>query len=252
MQFKEYANYYNLLYRDKNYKEESEYINTLIKKFAPHSKSLIDLGCGTGNHAFQFENLNYEVKGVDISTSMVTIAEDKKKSCNSQIDFEEGDIRSYRDSRKYDAVVSLFHVMSYQTSNDDLEKAFATAKSLLKENGVFVFDCWYGPGVLTDLPVSRKKTFEDSVLRVTRISNSAVDFNTNIVTVDFNITIETKPTLQESELHEFHSMRYFFRPEIMFLANLYNLEIVGHYQWMNTEVPSEKDWYCVFILRLRS
>ena len=181
MHFKDYANYYNLLYKDKDYKSEADYIHSLIQQFAPQSKSLIDLGCGTGKHAFEFEKLGYEVTGVDLSPQMVAIANANKEKNNSTISFGEGDIRNYTDSKKFDAVVSLFHVMSYQTTNDDLEKAFLTANNLMADDGVFIFDCWYGPGVLTDLPTSRTKNFEDEILSVSRKSKATIDYNTNVV-----------------------------------------------------------------------
>ena len=58
---------------------------------------------------------------------------------------------------KFDVVTSLFHVMSYQTTNDALDKSFKTAKYHMKENGVFIFDCWNGPGVITEKPEKRIK-----------------------------------------------------------------------------------------------
>ncbi len=46
-----YSEYYDLLYKDKNYKKEADYIASLIKTNAPHTKSILELGCGTGKHA---------------------------------------------------------------------------------------------------------------------------------------------------------------------------------------------------------
>ena len=249
MHFKDYANYYNLLYKDKDYKAEADYIHSLIQQFAPQSKTLIDLGCGTGNHAFEFEKLGYEITGVDLSTQMVAIANANKEKHNSTISFSEGDIRTYRDSKKYDAVVSLFHVMSYQTTNDDLEKAFLTAKNLIGEDGVFIFDCWYGPGVLTDLPTSRTKNFEDEILSVSRTATARIDYNTNVVEVIFDVAIKNKMTNALSKLEEVHPMRYLFKPEIDFFATKYQLEIVGHYAWMTRNISDEKNWYCLFVFQ---
>ena len=42
--------------------------------------------------------------------------------------------------KKYDVVISLFHVMSYQNNNEKILKAFSTAKKHLKANGIFIFD----------------------------------------------------------------------------------------------------------------
>ena len=49
--FEEYSKYYDLLYQDKDYEGEVEYIIDLIEKYAPKTASVLELGCGTGKHA---------------------------------------------------------------------------------------------------------------------------------------------------------------------------------------------------------
>jgi SAM-dependent methyltransferase len=249
MHFKDYALYYNLLYRDKNYKEEAKYIDSVIRRYHPSAQTMIDLGCGTGNHVFEFEKLGYRVDGIDLSEGMLAIARENKEKGNYKAVFAEGDVRTYRTSGAYDVVVSLFHVMSYQTTNTDLDNAFATAKRLMEPNAVFVFDCWYGPGVLSDLPSSRVKHFEDANLKVERRSTPVMDFNANTVDIKFNVTIENKITREQTELEELHPMRYIFRAEVEFLASKYGMQLEGYFNWMTRELPSEKSWYCLFVLK---
>lgn len=249
MHFKDYASYYNLLYKDKNYKEEVEYINRLIKQFNPSAKTLIDLGCGTGKHIFEFEKLGFESTGVDLSSQMISIANETKPSEKSISEFYQGDIRNYRNENKFDAVVSLFHVMSYQTTNNDLENAFSTAKKLMSEKGIFIFDCWYGPGVLSDLPSARMKVFEDDILRVERKADASIDYNANIVEVVFDVSIENKIDKKNTQIIEIHPMRYIFKTEVDFLANKYEMELAETFKWNTNEAPSEKSWYVVFVLK---
>ena len=79
---------------------------------------------------------------------MLEMAEQKRSSLAPELAhrlrFTQGDLRTVRLGERADAVISLFHVMSYQTSNADLTAAFATAREHLAEGGVFIFDCWYG------------------------------------------------------------------------------------------------------------
>ena len=64
--FAGYSRYYDLLYRDKDYAGEAEYIAALIKRYAPDAKTLMEIGSGTGAHAAELAEMGYEVAGVDM------------------------------------------------------------------------------------------------------------------------------------------------------------------------------------------
>ena len=46
--FDAYAQYYDLLYCDKDYSAEAEYVALLIRRYAPEARRILELGCGTG------------------------------------------------------------------------------------------------------------------------------------------------------------------------------------------------------------
>ena len=71
---KEYANLYDLIYKKKNYKKEFFFIKKIINKYLIRSKSILDLGCGTGNYSNLMTKLGLEVVGVDKSMHMLSIA----------------------------------------------------------------------------------------------------------------------------------------------------------------------------------
>ena len=85
-------------------------------------------------HDREFEKLGYKVKGIDLSPKMIEIAE--TECIKGELEFECGDIRKYRDSCRYDICTSLFHVISYQISIQDLIDAFLTATAELKYGGL--------------------------------------------------------------------------------------------------------------------
>ena len=125
--FNLYAEYYDILYRDKDYNAEVAYLNSLIKKYRIQSvKELLDLGCGTGIHADLFSKFGYKVDGVDISIKMINKAKASFLK-NLDLNFFLGDIKEFKIDKQYDVVTSLFHVISYQNKNLDLMKAFKTA-----------------------------------------------------------------------------------------------------------------------------
>jgi len=247
--FGNYARYYNLLYRDKDYYAEACYIHELIQSQSPGARTVLNLGCGTGNHDFELEKFGYEITGIDLSKEMLAAANDRLNSSHSacsKISFQQGDIRTVRLDKTFDTVISLFHVMSYQTSNDDLVAAIATAKEHLSDNGVFVFDCWYGPAVLNDPPIVRVKRFEDGQFTCVRIAEPVMYPNENIVDVNYQIMFTDTLTGRVEQLFEKHRMRYLFVPEVEFILRMAGLEIIDVSEWMTGTTPDLSSWNVCF------
>ncbi|MGZ8883285.1 MAG: class I SAM-dependent DNA methyltransferase, partial [Nitrososphaeraceae archaeon] len=188
--FKDYANFYDLFYEHKDYAKEVDYINRIIKKNNPEAKKILDLGCGTGKHLLHFAKRGYDTYGVDKSKTMLSIA---NKNCqmdkNLNIKLINGDIRNIELSQNFDVVVSLFHVLSYQITNSDLKSTFDVVKKYLSLNGLFIFDCWYGPAVLNLKPLVRVNRFSSDGKRIIRITEPVTDYNTNVVEVNYQIFI---------------------------------------------------------------
>lgn len=248
--FKEYSNYYDLIYKDKNYPEEAGYINKLIKKYNPGSKSILDLGCGTGTHANLLAEYGYDVTGVDNSTEMLQVASSQKKeNLKNNIEFIKGDIREIRLTKKFDNVVSLFHVFSYFVTNEDVKEFFTTVKEHIRNDGVFIFDCWYGPAVLSDLPKVRVKKMEDKDIKVVRIVEPEINANGNYVDVNYQIFIINKKTNDFKELKETHRMRFFFIPEIEEYLNSYGLTLIDAKEFLSENEPGFNTWGVCFIAK---
>ena len=252
MVFDVYAEYYDLLYTDKDYFAEATYIDALIKRHAPAAKHILELGCGTGAHAEYLARMGYHVRGIDMSEGMIEKAQRRLAKLPGDIaqrlSFSVSDIRNARLKKTYDITIALFHVMSYQNTNLDLMKVLQTAYNHLKINGLFLFDYWYGPSVLTELPETRVKRFENDAIHVTRIAKPEIHFNRNIVDVNYAITVKDKHSDAITELKEKHAMRYLFLPEIeQFTGPQFIVE--GHYEWLKYSVPNHRSWTALTVLK---
>ena len=251
--FAGYSRYYDLLYRDKDYAGEAKYIADLIRRHAPDAKSVMEIGCGTGAHASEMARLGFELEGVDMSEGMLEAAEARLSSLDSELasklTFSRGDARTVRLGRKFDAVISLFHVMSYQTSNEDLAAAFTTAREHLEPNGVFVFDCWYGPAVLRQWPSVTEKHLSDESTAVFRRAEPVIHANENTVDVNYTVTVTDKLTGAEEILKETHHMRYLFTPEIALALEAAGMKLIDSKGWMSDDPPGFETWGACFVGR---
>jgi SAM-dependent methyltransferase len=241
--FAAYSRYYDLLYRDKDYAAEAGYVHDLIARYRPGAKTVLDLGCGTGRHAALLAQRGYQVAGVDLSEEMLNVA----RKGAPKLDFTQGDVRTVRLGKTFDVVASLFHVMSYQTSNDDLRAALATIREHLAPGGVFVFDCWYGPAVLTSRPETRIKRLEDEAIQVTRLAEPVLHPNRSVVDVNYHVLIRDKQSGAVEELRETHAMRYLFAPEVQLLLDGAGLKLLALREFMSERDPGFDTWNAVFV-----
>lgn len=216
MEFNEYAPYYDLLNSGKDYLAEVKYINTLIQLKMPGAKRILELGCGTGIHAKLLSEFGYTIVGIDKSIDMVNLARQKNQN-NSSLSFFCSDIEKFSTEEKFDIVISIFHVISYITENKSLKDVFKKINTLLNSGGYFIFDCWNGTGVLSDLPHVRYKNISDEQYNIHRISLPTIYFNKNLVNVNFKFIVLEK-NVNYKEFEENHLMRYFFETEINLLC----------------------------------
>lgn len=244
-----YSQYYDLLYSDKDYISEVDYVDELIKSHSKNVKTLLDMGCGTGKHAELFCEKGYKVHGIDLSEDMLKIANQRRKGKEDNLSFSHSNIQELNLSDKFDVVVSLFHVMSYQNSNEQLIKAFEVAKNHLNNDGIFIFDFWYGPAVLKDLPTTRVKRLENENIKVTRIAEPIIHPQENIVDVNYDVFIEDKKTKEVVEKKELHKMRYFFDTELEMIFEKVGFSIIQKYEWMSDKNPDFNSWNVVWVVK---
>jgi SAM-dependent methyltransferase len=253
--FDVYARYYDLLYRDKDYAGEAEYVAAHIRKQTLQSKRILELGCGTGAHAEHLARMGYTVHGVDMSEAMLARAEARKIILPSEIavrlSFGLGDVRTVRTGGTYDTVISLFHVMSYQTTTADLEAAFETASIHLQPGGLFLFDFWYGPAVLSDPPAVRVKRLGDNEIEVLRIAEPVMHHNENMVDVNYQVMITEIATGKLEQVRETHRMRYLFLPEITEHLAAHGFSLLQTEEWVSGKIPGSDTWGVCCVARLR-
>jgi SAM-dependent methyltransferase len=256
--FNQYSAYYDLLYQDKDYRAEADYVARKIREAAPTAATMLELGSGTGGHGRLLADMGFDIHGVELSAEMVELAGQAGSDSASaapprtnggRFTCEVGDVRSVRISRRFDAVAALFHVVSYQTSNMDVLATFATAAAHLDPGGVFLFDVWHGPAVVSQKPEARVKRIENSDLKIIRIAEPFWEPEANRITVGYTILATDKVSGHTSEFTEQHPMRYYFPLEIDLLAQATGFKVESYEEWLSGHRPSPATWGIVYLLR---
>jgi len=116
MVFGQYAQYYDTIYKKKNYQEECAYLRKLFRKHSHNEvKTILDLGCGTANHMIPLIKKGHTLTGIDASPQMLKMATQKLDNSNLKADLHRAKLQSFHLGRKFDAVLCLFSVIDYIT-----------------------------------------------------------------------------------------------------------------------------------------
>jgi SAM-dependent methyltransferase len=246
-----YANQYDRLYRDKNYAAECDFLETLFAQAAAPVRRILDLGCGTGGHALPLAQRGLHVTGVDLSAGMLACAQNKahKLSVSDRIVLHHSPIQGFDCGQTFDAVTCLFAVLSYLTTNGDLLAGLQTARRHLAPGGVFIFDLWHGPAVLTDRPTERTRVIEHAGTRTLRHARPEFDFAANVVQIHYHL-LELRGSEVVAETKETHAIRYLFRPELDFFCAQAGFELTAFCPFLKPGgLATERDWNVTAVAR---
>jgi 2-polyprenyl-3-methyl-5-hydroxy-6-metoxy-1,4-benzoquinol methylase len=104
------------------------------------TKTILDIGCGTGRHAIELAKRGYTVTGIDLSESQLNHAREKARAESLEIDFQQHDARDPHFNHAFDLVIMLceggFPLMETDEMNFQI---LENAAGALKPGGTFIF-----------------------------------------------------------------------------------------------------------------
>lgn len=188
---------YDLLHaaRGKDYRSEAAAVAARIRARRPEARSVLDVACGTGLHLAAFAGLGFDVEGVELSPAMLAVAAERLPG----VALHQGDMRTFRLGRRFDAVVCLFSAIGYMSTPEDLALAVAAARDHLVDGGLLVVEPWFTPDrwfegtVHADCATSPK-------LAVGRVSRSWREGDQSLIEMHWVLT-EPDRTWSFTEIH---------------------------------------------------
>lgn len=165
--------YYDELYLSKDYQKECAF----IINNSPNASRILDVGCGTGSHILHLSNEKNFIQGVDISESMIKRAQEKFLNFDN-VKFFKGSIEDFSKLKKepFDLAISMFNVVNHILDPEDVCSFFEKMSINLKNNGVFIFDCYNSEAVYNDHPKKYKRTNSKYSIESTPTFNDETGF----------------------------------------------------------------------------
>ena len=200
------AHLYDALYAPmKDYEAEARLVAGIIRAESPQARTVLDVACGTGEHARHLSTLGFEVDGTDLDPAMVELAHAKNQAGG----FEVADMCTLDLGRTYDAVICLFSSIGYVVTEDRLHATLRGFAAHLNPGGVLLVEPWFQPGDMSDKHVMAL-TGETDDLVVVRLSHTRIIDRLSVL--QFEYLVGTDQGLER--LSEEHELGLFTREEM--------------------------------------
>lgn len=132
------TSFYHTLYSNRNDEEATLFIANLFKHLQiPLRTKILDVACGKGRHAKSMHALGMNVTGIDLSCNSISSA---SEMATEGLSFEVWDMRIPYKEKGFDVVTNLFSSFGYFDNPEDDDRAIWAMQSVLKKNGLLIFD----------------------------------------------------------------------------------------------------------------
>ena len=135
--YKKFGYYYDEVMSQMEYGLWEEFVLDYIKK----DDKILDLACGTGTLLSMLYVDGYEnLYGLDLSDTIIEIANEKRKVNRFQIDFSVQDMTNFKYDTKFNVITCFFDSINFLTQEQQIKKMFDCVYRHLEEGGYFIFD----------------------------------------------------------------------------------------------------------------
>jgi len=138
--YEAFASIYDALMDDFDYPSWAEYYLQLLARMGTVPKKMCECACGTGSLTVEFAGQGIRMTGVDLSESMLELAQKKARLNGVQAIFVCQDMCKLQLPRPVEAIVCTCDGVNYLTDDERVKAFFERVYASLKRGGVFAFD----------------------------------------------------------------------------------------------------------------
>lgn len=239
-----FAEVYDDLMYDVDYKKRTTYLMKLFKKYGNPPTLLLDAACGTGGFSCEFAKCGIEVIGVDMSEEMLSVAREKSMNEGRDILFlcqklEELDLYG-----TVDGAVCCLDSLNHITDYNSLCKAIGKISLFLEKDKLFIFD--------VNTEYKHKEVLADNIFVIDRdylycVWANAFTNNKNITDISLDFFVK-EDKLYERFTEQF-SERAYTPEELQKAIEKAGLQILNIFEDMTENPVNEKTERAIYVTR---
>jgi ubiquinone/menaquinone biosynthesis C-methylase UbiE len=134
------AAYYDQLYQFMNYADTAAQVRERILEQAPAARTLLDVGCGTGQH-LEHLSRTFEAEGLDLNPDLLRLARER---CPG-IRFHQADMAAFALPARFDVIACLFSSIGYVRTLENLRTTLVNFARHLSPGGLVLVEPWFTP-----------------------------------------------------------------------------------------------------------
>ena len=135
-EYKKFSYYFDEVVSSLDYDLWLEFIEPYLK----NGDTILDLACGSGTLLTMLKLKGYDCEGLDLSSDIIDIANEKAKINHLRIPYYVEDMTDFNLNKQYDMITCFFDSVNFLKTKEDIDNMFTCVKKHLKKDGLFIFD----------------------------------------------------------------------------------------------------------------
>ena len=135
-EYKKFSYYFDEVVSSLDYDLWLEFIEPYLKD----GDTILDLACGSGTLLTMLKLKGYDCEGLDLSSDIIDIANEKAKINHLRIPYYVEDMTDFNLNKQYDMITCFFDSVNFLKTKEDIDNMFTCVKKHLKKGGLFIFD----------------------------------------------------------------------------------------------------------------
>lgn len=211
------SKYYHILYKNRDEKEAIRFLDNITQYLKITKGNILDVGCGKGRHAKYFNELGFNVVGIDLSLNSISIAKQKE---TQDLKFHQFDMRKVFKENSFNLVTNLFTSFGYFDNTQDEQKSINAMSKNLKKDGLLIIDFMNVKKIIKNLVGEESKEINKVKFDITR------EFKDDYILKNINIT-DNNVSLRFQE--KVHALTLFDFSEMIQKSGMSIIDIFGSY-----------------------